>query len=542
MAAKSTQKKLASIFLVAATALSLFSVFYFTIVLSKDSLNSDVFDTIMWAKATYESGSLFAHDFNYAAFLPFGGSLLMLPFIYIFGVSFTTHTIGMILFEIIFFGSLVLFAKKINFNANQIMFFIISMCSLWLCGTKFREMFCQHIIYYSLSVLFIFIGYTLLVSLTESFRNGNKKKLIILSFLTFIFFFLVATDGFQLIFISTVPLVGGFLLERFFCLKTKLLSNKNIPEIFSVLLALIATGIGFIVTYVVTKGNAAGYASAYSVYDSETALEWVEKLRIFFVDYYQLFGVSFPSGTSFTDFAQFSPLIRFAFSTLVFLSLPVTAVLFKKINNKDLKRIFFITVTMFSATVFLWFFGVIGGASWRLIPMISCLLILFVCDLVYFCKKTYYLRFNAPIIAVAVMFFFVSIIGVLSIKPSGKKYGEHQNIIEKIENSGIYNGYSDFWVSSVINVMSGEELNSYNIRYDNDKLCLYEYQQFKYDETRAPYNSSFMVLSANDAVRFEKSESYNELLPYLTEKYDEKKENRFVVYFYSKDIGYIFKE
>lgn len=501
-------------------------------------MNSDVLDTLLWAKASYKSGTLFAPDFNYAAFLPFGGSLLMLPFIGLFGISYTTQIIGMVLFEAIFFVSLVLFAKKINFSANQIMIFLILMCSLWLCGDKFREMFCEHIIYYSLSVLFILIGYTLLSALVKSLKSGTKKKKITLSVITFIFFALVATDGFQIIFISTVPIIAGFCLERFFCLKTKLFSGNNSPEIIAVFIVLMATGVGFMALQCITQWTSIGYATGYSIYDSENAVNWVEKLRLFFVDYYQLFEVKFVNKPSLSDIKQIPALIRFAFSTMLLAGVPLAAVLYNKAHSKNFRRVFWTVTVVFAETVFLWFFGVISTAGWRLIPMITCLLILFVFDLTIIFKKPVYLRFNILIIAVAFLFSAVSVAGVLSIKRSNQKYGKYQNLINELETKEVYSGYSDFWVSAVVNTLSNEEITAQNVRLNENKLELYQYQQFNFDPNSVPSNKNcFLILSTNDVSAFEKSALFKNLSPYLTEKFDEGIDNWFVIYFYSCDIG-----
>ncbi|MFA5742173.1 MAG: hypothetical protein WC874_04775, partial [Candidatus Izemoplasmatales bacterium] len=73
-------------------------ILYYIIFPGPGYFHADCTDTIYWAQATYLSGRIFDPDFTYAAMLPFGGSLLMLPWISIFGVSMTTHTIGMVLF------------------------------------------------------------------------------------------------------------------------------------------------------------------------------------------------------------------------------------------------------------------------------------------------------------------------------------------------------------------------------------------------------------------------------------------------------------
>ncbi|MFR6496311.1 MAG: hypothetical protein ACLUOF_07935 [Ruminococcus sp.] len=49
-------------------------------------------------KGNLDSGKLISPDFSYACLLPFGGSLLMLLFLPFFGLSMTTHMLGMLLF------------------------------------------------------------------------------------------------------------------------------------------------------------------------------------------------------------------------------------------------------------------------------------------------------------------------------------------------------------------------------------------------------------------------------------------------------------
>ena len=69
-------------------------------------MHSDCTDTILWAQASYDSGKWISPYFYYAAQLPFGGNLLMLPLIPLFGVSVMTHNLGMTLFMILFVFSI----------------------------------------------------------------------------------------------------------------------------------------------------------------------------------------------------------------------------------------------------------------------------------------------------------------------------------------------------------------------------------------------------------------------------------------------------
>ena len=90
-------QKLLKKILLAATALfmvaSLATVIYYIIYPSAAYFHADCSDTIFWAQASFDGKTLFNPDFSYAAMLPFGGTMLMIPFIGIFGVSMTTHHI-----------------------------------------------------------------------------------------------------------------------------------------------------------------------------------------------------------------------------------------------------------------------------------------------------------------------------------------------------------------------------------------------------------------------------------------------------------------
>lgn len=63
------------------TLLAAAAVGYYILFPGWGYFHSDCTDTILWAQASYDAGALFNPDFEYACLLPFGGQLLMLPFI-----------------------------------------------------------------------------------------------------------------------------------------------------------------------------------------------------------------------------------------------------------------------------------------------------------------------------------------------------------------------------------------------------------------------------------------------------------------------------
>lgn len=98
------------------TLLAAAAVGYYILFPGWGYFHSDCTDTILWAQASYDAGALFNPDFEYACLLPFGGQLLMLPFIGLFGVSTTTHAIGMLLFLLLFTASLLLLGRALKWT------------------------------------------------------------------------------------------------------------------------------------------------------------------------------------------------------------------------------------------------------------------------------------------------------------------------------------------------------------------------------------------------------------------------------------------
>ena len=151
--------------------LSAGTVVYYIICPSAAYFHADCSDTILWAQASYDSGAMFNPDFGYAAMLPFGGTTLMIPFIGIFGVSMTTHRIGMVIFALIMFASVFGLCKTIRLGTPLSLTatgaFALVMCS----SEKMREIFYEHVIYYSISAVIIFVLLSLFVKFKENFEN-----------------------------------------------------------------------------------------------------------------------------------------------------------------------------------------------------------------------------------------------------------------------------------------------------------------------------------------------------------------------------------
>lgn len=527
------------------TLLSVVGVFYCAVVVTKLFYTSDTADTIMWAQATLESGRILAPNYYYAAMLPFGGSLLMLPFVALFGLSYTAHACGMALFLGIFFVALYLFAKHLSFSPNFRLLCLTAFCGLILCSEKFREMFCQHIIYYSLSVLFLLIGFVLSENFCNALAAKQKKRAIGFGIGLFVFLLLVATDGVQVFGMVTVPLVAAFLAERFFFLHEKFFSKQNLPIFLTVLLMAVATVAGLVVLRFLARDTyAAEYANVHTAYGEYPYLnQWVDKLENFLVGWYQLFDVYFSGGAPFSDLSQVPTLLRFLSGTVCLLVLPLTAILYRKIESVQIRRLFWAVAAVSAITVFLWFFGMISNAPWRMIPMISCCFLLLFAEIVALFAHQCTKRFAVVFVCIILFLLADSIPFLIANKPMKAPCGQWTNIVTQLTERGIDNGYAEFWACNALRVLTGDELQIRCVKSvvldGKPELTECLYQQFAASaENQSEIEPCFLLLQG-DPEKVRKDVDLSQFAAYETACiYDAQMD--YTVLIYAQDIQYAF--
>lgn len=537
---KPTYRKLAAVLAVLAAVAGAASVLVYTIVFAKANVTSDTVDTLMWAYASHESGSLFASDFAYAGFLPFGGALLMQPFVALFGVGYAAQTAGMVMFLLLFFAAVLFFARRMGLSPAGSAFALFSVCALVLCSPKFREMFCEHILYYSLFALFFMVGFALLDRLYAALAAQKKTSSAVCGTLAFLFFTAVASDGFQVAGLVLVPLCAAFFCERFFDVKTRLFSPGNLPACLCAALPLPAMALGFLLRTLLTGGAQFGYANASSVYDTMANMrDWTGKLASLLTEYFGLFDIRFTDNASLTDPLQLPALLRVLIAGALLLTLPALAVFYRKCGAR-LVRLFWATAAVCGVTLFLWFFGTISNAGWRLIPMVFSQFLLFSCAAVYACKSVSLRRFGALLCAGLALFGCVSFSSLLSMERTTAPAGKYQGLYDAVHGKGLRYGYGSFWVANALFVLSGGEVQTHNTGVsETGELVLEQYQQFPRDSAAyEQQDGSFLILLAADVGRFEKSETYRALAPYLTgTQTDAGLAWGCRIYFYSCDIA-----
>ena len=134
------------------------SVVYYIAFGEKVEFDSDFTDTILWAEAMITGNGLFDKTMAYAYTLPFGGSLLMAPFVAVFGVGYKAHALGFVLFLAIFAFSLYKLFRAMEFSDNMSLICTGIVLLLSLPTKNTRMIMWGHIIHYSLGLLFVIIA------------------------------------------------------------------------------------------------------------------------------------------------------------------------------------------------------------------------------------------------------------------------------------------------------------------------------------------------------------------------------------------------
>ena len=293
---------------------------------------------------------------------------------------------------------------------------------------------------------------------------------------------------------------------------------ENLPACLCAALPLPAMALGFLLRTLLTGGAQFGYANASSVYDTMANMrDWTGKLASLLTEYFGLFDIRFTDNASLIDPLQLPALLRVLIAGALLLTLPALAVFYRKCGAR-LARLFWATAAVCGVTLFLWFFGTISNAGWRLIPMVFSQLLLFSCAAVYACKSVSLRRFGALLCAGLALFGCVSFSSLLSMERTTAPAGKYQGLYDAVHGKGLRYGYGSFWVANALFVLSGGEVQTHNTGVsETGELVLEQYQQFPRDSAAyEQQDGSFLILLAADVGRFEKSETYRALAPYLT--------------------------
>jgi hypothetical protein len=475
-------------------------ILYYILFPSRGSFHSDTTDTILWAQASFDAKWIYNTDFNYAAFMPFGGHLLMLPFMPFFGVSMTTHLLGMTLFYVVMLAALVLFCRTFKFSWIQ----TALTCFIFVFGVagseKIREIFYGHIIYYSLGILFFLVGFSLTFRLEASLTgplSAGKKRWIPLAILTGLFYLLTSLNGLQSFTLFTIPVAGGYFLQTWFDGKKKLAVTNQKPFWITISIILIGVIIGTIFLLILRSKVSQGYADAYSVFSNPS--EWIKNANKFIEQWFTLIGVEIHYGEPLGSFKSILNMVRIVFGVLL-LVIPVLMIFkYPKLNDPKLKTLLIGYWLMTTILMIGYVFGLLSSASWRLTPMVALAIL---CSIAYLKSlitqsenKRLAWVFLAP-------FLLVGLIHCIQIadmpKDDNLELGKYDVyvIARELEALDLEYGYANFWRANAVTVISDSRVR---IRPITDELEIYHYQsQNAWYDDQTDVEQYFLVLTASE--------------------------------------------
>ncbi len=475
------------------SVLSIIAVAYYILFPAKGEFSSDSTDTLMWAVASYKSGALFSKTFNYAGLIPFGGQLIMLPLVAIFGESYTANAIGMLIFFLLFVISAYFMLKQLRLSQNWSLFTVAILILFLSTSGKLREIFWQHIIYYSLGVFFTFVGMNLVYRLIGALHTSKKlpfdKKSLVYLILTALWYMLCATDRLESLTIFIIPSMGGLFGILAFDFRHR--KDKRLTQSYAITLidVIISTGIGYIIGGILEKGFYAGYEKGYSAMCSPD--KWNENLMSFFKQWCYLLDVNKNVENIYILSKDGIIAVIRIFTGLFILAAPIVATcLWKKINDVRF-RIFIIlhwtlTILIMSGYVFTY----ISSASWRISPIMCTCIIITMLLIHWFYKNDEY-RVMAYLAIIPMI--ITSVISLAGIYEMPVNYNQKGNILfsamDFLEDNNLTYGYATFWNANSITVLSGDKIKIRSITLEDDGT----YSEYSYQQDKEWYNGDDSV-------------------------------------------------
>lgn len=455
-------------------AFSLATIIYYIIYPSAAYLHADCTDTILWAKASYDGKAMFNEDFGYAAMLPFGGTALMIPLIGIFGLSMTAQHIGMIIFSLLFFASVLFLCRTLKFS-YPMSFTAVSVVALVLCSSeKLREIFYEHVIYYSIAVIIICV----LLSLFIKFKNAitgdaSLAKLAAISLAIVAFSICSALDGTQIIATGIFPVLFAAVAETILNKDRKLLSSESLISLYFCLISGVSMIIGLWLLTRLSNGVTAGYAGAYTNYSNMD--EWLTNLGKFPIQWFALFGVDAKYGMSIISLESIINIIRIGSAAIIAI-VPIVTLFFYNKFDFGSKLLILAHFGMSAVIMFGYVFGILSAANWRLSPMV-CTGIL-VCFAAFRLAKEYTVpvRLMSVVLCILVLMCGVSSATIAKMEKNGIEHNEKYPLVQVLEEHGFTHGYATFWNSQVITLLSDSKVSTANVDINENGIspCYYQ--------------------------------------------------------------------
>ncbi len=461
-----------SIFSRVILAISFITVIYYMLGPSEGYLHSDCVDTMTWAAGSVESGKIFNPTFYYPCLLPFGSTFLVYPFMKLFGFTMFTYRLSMFVFMLLFTTALYFTLRGLKWNKNICLITIALELMAVSSGQKLRELFWEHIIYYSLGA---FLALALLAMVFAFIRyydnNGysfkNCKKAVIFAVCCGLWALLSAFDGVTVLALSSLPVLFALLGEIVIYDGTPILSEKNRAMGISAVIIAVCTVLGSIFLKIAAADIATSYAGAYSVISDSN--EWGNNLLNFLKQWTSLLGADYYIGESVTKGANVIAAIKMAGSLILFF-VPVYALfIYRKFNRYERILLFYHWI-MTAFVLYGFIFGNLSGVNWRLTPIICSAVVVNMAVWKQLFASVDKRRLLALISSLVILSCAITSIQILTMPSDYGRDNELHKAMELLEENDLDYGYATYWNANVITLLSSSRVKVRDIYIEDEDI------------------------------------------------------------------------
>ena len=482
---------------------AVFIVGYYTLFPSRGYFHSDTTDTLMWAVASNESGSLFNTDFDYACLLPFGTTLIMTALIPIFGVTMTTHVLGMFCFFLIFTGALIWMLKKMDWGWGWIATAVFTVLMICSGSEKLREIFWGHSIYYSLGVQFIFVGLALLFSQMDlqakldtvtdaAVKKKTRTMFIVFTVLIGVWFLLTCTDQIIAITIFALPVMGGVFIERWLDRDSKPFSRRNKQALLVFGVMGVGMVLGYLLTKVMAKDITAGYEGAYSNYSGMD--KWTDNALTFPKAWLSLLGVTMQEGDKLMSVDSVKGLLLVITGVLL-LILPLAALFcYHKIEDVKLRILIIAHWLMVMLIMMGYILGKLSNANWRLSPIVAMSALVSIAFIRWAAGQVSLQRVMTLAMIPMMIVCTVTAVNIMKMPAKNTEDNHLYRFAEALEAKNLTYGYATFWNANGLTVASDSNVKCRAVVIDDGGYRPYYYQTCRSWYKNQPGQSQYFLL------------------------------------------------
>ena len=419
--------------------------------------DSDNAETILWAQASVESGSVISNDFEYPVqLIPFGGHLLFVPFVKAFGVGIFSVRLGFCVYSTLFCALLLLLLKNLGFYWGSALTASGCILLFTVVHEDMRDILWAHCVYYGMAIFFTLLIFNCYSLYRRS--TGRLGKSISLLFLMSSVL-LGSINGSVIILYTAFPFVCAVLIYE-------LLRIKNTSEWGNLILPL-TTGfvliIGFVLNKTVTADIETWYADYYSVIVSSD--QWMTNLGLFPARWIGLFSTLPEKSVPFFSSVGIKMIVRIGAALATFGLTFLSFRYFKKLEN-DTAQIFILSYwIMLCIILFFFIFGNISDSGRRLIPVyFSCLIVDAIVIYEGICNARVPFTTKGLLAGIASLAVFTGLLNGASVirKPIdlSQWYGQ-DTILKTLMDHGLAYGYcTNFGYANSITVLTDENIKS----------------------------------------------------------------------------------